>query len=230
MKQIVILIPSRDRNHKIERLYKLWFEYIDNSITTDCVIVLDEDNEHTYTRLPNFKYEVVKSNRQRGITFPINQAAKKYCDEYEYVGFWGDDHRPNTLNWNSIMYEKLNANKPYSMVYANDLLQGARIPTEVIMDSLYIQKLGYMVHPTIQHLYSDNYWMFLGKYMNNIHYLPDVVIEHEHYTCGKSEKDALYTELNSPNLYNADRIAYINITNCKLFKEKLKQLLKLKNI
>jgi hypothetical protein len=225
MKQIAILIPSRDRNHKIERLYKLWFEFIDDSITTDCIIVLDEDNEHTYTRMPNFKYEVVKSNGTRGITFPINQAATKYCEEYEYIGFWGDDHRPNTPNWNSIMYEKLNATKPYSMVYGNDLLQGAKIPTEIIMDSLYIKKLGYMVYPTIRHLYSDDYWMFLGKYMNNIHYLPDVIIEHEHYSCGKSEKDALYAELNNFKIDNDDKHAYIKITKCNLFKNKLNQML-----
>ena len=39
MKHIAILIPSRDRNAKIERLNKLWFEYIDDTITTDCIII-----------------------------------------------------------------------------------------------------------------------------------------------------------------------------------------------
>lgn len=225
MKKIAILIPSRDRNAKIERLHKLWFEYIDESITTDCIIVLDEDNEHTYVRMPNFIYEVVKSNGTRGVTFPINQAAIKYCNEYEYIGFWGDDHRPNTKNWNSIMYETLNTNKPYSMVYANDLLQGATIATEIIMDSLYIKNLGHMIEPTIQHLYSDNYWMYLGNYMNNLHYLPDVIIEHEHFSNGKAAIDEMYKQLNNPERIKDDEAAYNIIINCDLLKNKLNKML-----
>ena len=92
--------------------------------------------------MPNFIYEVVKSNGTRGATYPLNQVATKYCNEYEYIGFWGDDHRPNTKNWNSIMYETLNSNKPYAMAYADDLIQGANLPTEIIMDSLYIKEFG----------------------------------------------------------------------------------------
>ena len=72
MKQIAILIPSRNRNDKIKRLHNLWFEYIDKSIITDCIIILDEDNEHTYTRMPGFIYEIVKSNGKRDVTLPIN--------------------------------------------------------------------------------------------------------------------------------------------------------------
>jgi hypothetical protein len=225
MKKIAILIPSRDRNHKIERLNNLWFEYIDNSIITDCIIVLDEDNEHTYTRMPGFIYHIVKSNGSRGIVYPLNQAANTFCNEYEYIGFWGDDHRPNTKNWNSIMYSTLNDNKPYSMVYGNDLLQGENLPTEIIIDSLYIKKFGYMIHPSIQHLYSDDLLLYMGKYMNNIHYLKDVIIEHEHYMVGKSAPDAMYYAVNGHIILEKDKAAYETIKNSAEFNNKLDELL-----
>jgi len=192
--------------------------------------VLDEDNEHTYPRLPGFIYEVVKTNGKRGITFPLNQAAIKYCNEYEFIGFWGDDHRPNTQSWNVSMYELLNNKKPYSMAYANDLLQGEKLATQIIIDSLYIRKLGYFVHPSIQHLYGDDFLMYIGRKMNNIHYLANVIIEHEHYTAGKAPQDSLYLELNSSVQFSEGEKNYKNIINSPVFNEQLNQLNQLKNV
>ena len=60
MKKIAIIIPSRERSHKIKKLHSLWFNTLDEKISTDCIIALDEDNECTYERLPNFIYEIVK--------------------------------------------------------------------------------------------------------------------------------------------------------------------------
>lgn len=201
MKKIAMIIPTRERNHKMRKLHHFWFQTIDESISTDCIIVLDEDNESTYERLPNFIYEVVKPHpeNKRGVTYPLNQAAIKLCDKYEYIGFMGDDHYPKTKNWNSIMYEKLNNNKPYSMIYANDLYQCINLPTQIIIDSLYIKFFGHMIDPSIPHLFCDNYWLYIGRYLNNIHYLDDVIIEHEHYTNFKSAKDDLYVKLSLTN-------------------------------
>lgn len=225
MRNIAILIPSRDRNHKIKKLHSVWFNYLDPNITTDCIVILDEDNEHIYERMPGFIYEVVKTNGKRGVTYPVNQAANKYCNDYEYIGFWGDDHMPKTKNWNSLMYRVLHSNKPYAMAYANDLLQGSKLATEIIIDSLYIKNLGYMIHPDIQHLYCDDFWMYIGKYMNNIHYLDNVIIEHQHYSCGKSDEDSLYRELNTSERYRDDGIIYDRIINSEDFTSQLSQLI-----
>ena len=230
MKKIAILIPTRNRNHKIENLKKFWDAFTDKSIETDCILVLDEDNEGTYTRIPGFIYEVVKTNGKRGVTFPLNQAAKKYCNEYEYIGFWGDDHCPQTKGWNVEMYNVLNTNKPFSMVYANDLLQKANLPTEIIMDSLFIKYLGNMIDDKIQHLYSDDYWLYIGKYIKNIHYLDNVIIEHQHYTANKSQIDEMYTELNTPTMYDNDHRSYQTIINSQEFKNKLNTILKIKEL
>jgi hypothetical protein len=81
-----------------------------------------------------------------------------------------------------------------------------------------------MIHPDIQHLYSDNFWMYIGKYINNIHYLDDVIIEHEHYCCGKSFQDDMYKELNSNELFTQDNNAYNNIINSEELHSKLKQI------
>ena len=221
IKKIAIFIPTRDRNHKIERLHKFWFDYTNPSVETDCIIVLDEDNEHTYTRMPGFIYKVVKSNGVRGMTFPLNEAVKHYCDLYECVGFWGDDHCPQTKGWNVEMYNAVNKNMPFSMAYANDLLQCEMLPTEILMDSRFVKHLGGMVPPELQHLYVDDYWMHLGRCLQNIHYLADVIIEHEHYSANKSDADNMYLELNNGTMYSKDCNAYHHVINSQDFADKL---------
>jgi hypothetical protein len=101
-----------------------------------------------------------------------------------------------------MMYESLQKNAPFSMVYGNDLLQGSRLCTEVVMDARYIQQLGYMAHPDFTHLFIDDVWMYMGRRKNNIHYLENVVIEHLHYTNQKAEVDDLYL------INNTDTVSY----------------------
>jgi GDP-L-fucose synthase len=224
-KQVAILIPTRNRSAKIERIHKFWLENTSNKIITDCIIILDDDDEMNYKRLPNFIYEVVKSNGKRGMVYPLNYVASKYFEKYDYIGFWGDDHVPKTKDWNLKMYNILNKNKPYSMVYGNDLLQGKNLPTEIIIDSSFIKDIGNMVDPLLTHLYVDDYWLFIGNYINNIHYLDDVIIEHEHYSANKSSKDEMYTILNDDQMCSKDCEIFNIIKNSEILKTQLNKII-----
>lgn len=226
MKQIAIIIPTRERNHKIKKLHEQWFKMLDPNVTTDCVIVLDSDNEETYERLPGFIYYVVNSNPNgsKGAVYPLNEIANKIYEEYEYLGFWGDDHYPQTQNWNSIMYEVLCKNSPYSMVYCDDLIQGANLPTEIIMDSLFIEEFKFMAHPSLTHLYCDDIWKYTGQQIENLHYIPHVIIEHLHYCVGKSEKDNMYQINNSHECFAVNSGIYHSIIQNQDFNNKLQEI------
>ena len=199
--KIAIIIPTRERSHKITALHKVWFSLINPNCKTDCIIVLDEDDQHTYPRLDGFIYKVVPTSGTKGLTFPLNLAAVEVCKNYEYTGFWGDDNFPRTANWNSIMYNVLIQKSPYAIGYGNDLYQKANLPTTVIMDSRYIRKLGWMAHPSFPHLYTDDFWKFMGNYMGNLNYMEDVIIEHLHYSLGKSTFDNIYAVINTHESY-----------------------------
>jgi hypothetical protein len=99
-------------------------------------------------------------------------------------------------------------------VYGNDLLQGANLPTAVFMTSDIIRALGWMVPPSLQHLYVDDSWRDLGRSAACLQYLPDVVIEHVHpFALGadhrpKAELDDGYRRVNAPGVYAADEAAY----------------------
>jgi hypothetical protein len=226
MKQIAIIIPTRERNNKIKFLHQQWFNMLDPNITTDCIIVLDSDNEETYERLPGFIYHVVPPNPSgaKGAVFPLNEIANLVHKDYEYLGFWGDDHYPQTPNWNSIMYEILCKNAPYAMVYADDLIQGVNLPTEIIMDSLFIEEFKYMAHPSLTHLFCDDVWKYTGQQIENLHYIPHVVIEHLHYCVGKSENDSMYQINNSPDCFVTNGSVYNFIIENHDFNNKLQEI------
>jgi len=226
MKSIAIIIPTRERNHKIKKLHEQWFTMLDPIVTTDCIIVLDTDNEASYERLPGFIYHIVNLNPNgtKGAVFPLNEIANKIYKDYEYLGFWGDDHYPQTQNWNSIMYDVLCKNAPYAMVYGDDLIQHERIPTEIIMDSLFIEEFKYMAHPSLTHLYCDDLWKYTGQQIQNLHYLPNVIIEHLHYCVGKSENDEMYKINNSNECDNINCNVYHSIIQNQEFNNKLYEI------
>jgi hypothetical protein len=117
----------------------------------------------------------------------------------------GDDHRPRTAGWDENI---LDASTPWSVVYGNDLFQGANIPTAVFIGSGLIRNLGYFNPPGLQHLYLDNSWKLYGEALGTLQYLPEVVIEHVHFLNGKAPKDALYAEVNAGSMYDHDRAAF----------------------
>jgi hypothetical protein len=119
----------------------------------------------------------------------------------------GDDHRIRTKNWDSIIYEQIK-NINFSIAYGNDLIQMERLPTAVIMDSKIIQRLTYMSPPSLTHLFLDNFWKDLGDRLQTLRYFPEVIIEHMHYSTGKSDKDLMYEEVNSKEMTKKDRSAY----------------------
>ena len=223
-KEIAIIIPTRERSHKIQNLHKTWFELLDTTITTDCIIVLDEDNQDTYPRLDGFIYHVVNTTGIRGVTYPLNIIANKICDEYEFIGFIGDDHIPRTKNWNKDAYNVLCENRPLSMIYCNDLLQGKNLSTHIIMDSNYIKCMGFMGPPCFTHLYVDNFWMELGKEFDNIHYLANVIIEHLHYSTNKAPSDNLYSILNSSEYYSKGEKIFKEYMSSQEYKMLIKKL------
>jgi hypothetical protein len=220
MKNIAIIIPTRSRPSNIQRLHEQWFRITDTSISTDCIIVLDNDNEAEYPRLEGFRYIVVH-NTVRGVVNPLNQAAIQVCNEYEYLGFWGDDHFPQTTNWNSQFYNSLKSKGKYAMVYGDDGIQGQNLPTHIVMDSLIVRRLGYMGHPEFRHLYLDDFWKYIGNYFGTLIYMSEVKIEHKHYCVGKAPMDELY-ELNNSNIaFQNGRESYYKVINSPDFQNTL---------
>ena len=111
-------------------------------------------------------------------------------NDYKYLSFMGDDHRPRTKGWDVFLTDPLK-NK-IGVSYGNDLLQGKNIPTAVVLSSEIVRELGFMVPPVLRHFFFDNYWKDLGTGIDRLHYMDDVIIEHMHPLNNKSSGDETY--------------------------------------
>ena len=169
---------------------------------SDLMFAIDEDDADSYPRIDGVLYEV---NPRMGMNGTLNYVATKYADKYKYIAFMGDDHRVRTFGWDLVMAERIGS---LGVAYGNDLIQGQALPTSVMMSSKIIKAIGYMAPPKQKHMYLDNFWLDLGTRLNAIHYLEDVIIEHLHFSVGKSDMDSSYQETNDSAIYNADKVAY----------------------
>jgi len=198
-KDVLVIVPTRGRPDASVEFHK---EFLAKSMISDLMFAIDEDDADSYSRIEGVLYEV---NPRMGMNGTLNYVATKYADKYKYIAFMGDDHRVRTFGWDIVMTEKMGS---LGVAYGNDLIQGQALPTAVLMSSNIIKAIGYMAPPKQKHMYLDNFWLDLGTRLNAIHYLEDVIIEHLHFSVGKSDMDSSYQETNDSAIYNADKVAY----------------------
>jgi hypothetical protein len=217
---VLVIVPSRSRPDSCVEFAEAFFEH---STRSDLVFVLDDDDPMPYPRLDGVKYEVLPHLR---FVSKMNVAATKYVDHYRYLAFLGDDTRIRTPAWDRTLVEEIE-DLPTGIAYGNDLLQGPALPTALLMKSDIVRVLGFMFLPGLVHLYVDNVWRDLGMALGSLRYRDDVIIEHLHFTAGKSEVDAIYQEGNSSDMYARDHAAYLAYIRSRLELDvaKLKLLL-----
>jgi hypothetical protein len=179
----------------------------------DLIYVIDQDDmefkayeadlhhrpEVTTVTMPEWKPLVPK----------LNQVADLVSQNYNAVGFLGDDHLPRTPMWaHQLVAQHAMSNKP-RIVYGQDGFQDRRLCTWWSMDSRIIRALnGRMVPADVQHLYCDNSIMVLGNEAGCLTYLESVLIEHMHPIAGKADTDAQYQRVNRRQQYVRDETAF----------------------
>jgi hypothetical protein len=205
---LTMLVPTRGRPGNLARL---WQAFVETCIEqTTLVALVDNDDP----QLPG--YQAVADRLQGEPLFrmhvgprlrlgpTLNVAAPKWALRSDAVGFMGDDHLPRTVGWDGRYLAALDR-LGTGLVYGNDRIQGAALPTQVAMTSDVILATGHMVPPGAVHLWLDNAWLALGRELDAITYLPDVIVEHLHPIAGQAEWDAGYAEANTDERSDADR-------------------------
>lgn len=202
MRDLLVIVPSRGRPDVFKDFCKSFFQTSHGF--ADLLIGLDDDD--VSYNIPDYGDRVlVETNPRLRLGGTLNLLASKYADKYRHLGFMGDDHRPRTIGWDQLYVEALDKIDNAGMVFGNDLIWGPGLPTQIAMHSDIVSRLGYMVPPGMIHMYLDNFWLELGKHLNTIQYLPDVVIEHLHPSAGKGVWTPQYEETNNPEVFNHDR-------------------------
>jgi hypothetical protein len=201
-----VFVPTRGRPAKAVELELQVRKTIRATTTVVFVVDADDPLRDAYTSL-ELTTLVVPAARD-GMVAALNRAWESYVvGEQTAVAFMGDDHRPRTDGWDAAYLAALNE-LGTGLVYGNDLVHGAALPTQVAMTSDIPRALGYMAPPVLSHLYVDNFWHELGSTLDRVRYLADVVVEHMHPLVGKAADDEGYRRVNAPDRHAADRAAF----------------------
>lgn len=212
MPDLVVIVPSRGRPAAVAALDAAFRETC--VADTRIVLALDADDPDRggYFAVQGDPLTRVSAaylqpaTPESTMVSALNLAADDHARGFA-VGFMGDDHRPRTKGWDQQYLDALRE-LGTGIVYGNDLLQGANLPTQVAMTADIVRRLGYMAPPQLRHMYVDNFWRDLGRAVGCIRYLPNVVVEHLHPIAGKAKWDPGYMRVNDPRVYESDAAAY----------------------
>ena len=203
--KMCVVVPSRGRPENADRLAKA---FIDTNTEADLYFIVDNDDPRWVEYTNHDRYKVLPAdNKTGGCAASLNTGAVYLLDVskfpfYDYFVFMGDDHLPRTEGWHKAFMEALAHNT--GIVYGDDLLQGANLPTAFGMSRDLVNELRGMTFPGCIHLFFDNFVKQLGLDLDYLKYLPNVIIEHLHPVAGKAEMDEGYARVNQPKWYEQD--------------------------
>jgi hypothetical protein len=205
MNKSVILLPSRGRSHRIDECLE---SLLENTVASDIIVCLDEDDAASYSRVNGVEYHVGPKPTRIGLNEKLNRMLPLIVDKYDYIMWAADDTVAKTHGWDARLVAAIQ-NIPLGISYPNDLLQGKNLPSNgTCFDSRIPRTLGYLAPPTLFHLYMDNFWRLLGTELGTLVYCEDIILEHNHFVNKKAPLDTTYKTINSQQMYSLDSSAF----------------------
>jgi predicted O-methyltransferase YrrM len=219
MPDLAILVPTRGRPENIRKVISAW-DFTNAWDHADLILVADADDPEiqgyrdvvALTKHPDTEEELVKlaiMDEWQPMVHKLNLVADVYAQTRGYfaLGFAGDDHLPQTINW-AKRYLTVLRELGTGMVYGDDGYQGRKLSTEWAVTSDVVRALGRMVPAPVEHMYCDNSMMDLFGAAGALKHLPEIRIEHMHPVAGKAERDEQYDRVNHRDQFSKDRRSY----------------------
>lgn len=187
--KIAILCTTKKRKQRLLDVYNSLVLNQENNNNYDFYSVIDE-NDRSYDDILDIT-KIYVDNKKSGLVYPTNQAFLKL--EKKYLGYMliGDDCIVKTKNWDKILINLLKK-KEWCIAYTNDLLRRECLPINFVISYKLAEQLNFLAYPKLRHMFVDTYWRELGEYLDCLYYLPNVIIEHMHYTNNKANIDETY--------------------------------------
>ncbi len=202
MPSLLMIVPSRGRPANLDKLVEAW--RTTTSGDADLVVALDDDDPQLYHYNAHRVAMVTVGARQSFVAW-LNELAVGHADRYRFIGTMGDDHRPRTPGWDQLLCTAL-SEMGTGVAYGDDLATAPVLPSAAVLTSDIVASLGFVVPPVLAHHGSELFLRALGEGLGRSLFLPEVVLEHVHYSSGKSSIDHTYLECASE--LDADRARY----------------------
>ena len=198
MIKISLLLPSRGRPKKFNRLISSINKTTFDLSSIELISIHDNDDESFYEiefKKCKFKNIQIKSE-QSSMGFYNSECLKKSSGES--IILINDDVIFKTKNWDKLVNNlALKHKDSIYLGYGNDLFKGSKLPTfpilnraliELIKDPYPVEYKGAFIDT---HL-NDLFQIIRKKYQDRFEYLEKFIIEHLHYRTGKSKVDEIY--------------------------------------
>lgn len=204
MVEMLLIVPSRGRPTSVTRFISSIIETSGDN-PPHVLFAVDSDDEklddyvEAFKNTPVWVSMTVKPRVRLAASW--NDAAVSAASSFDILGFFGDDNVFRTNGWRDRIESAI---QPGGIVYGNDTVHGANLPTAAFLDSKIVSTLGRMTAPGMVHLYLDNVWQAWGRGTGKFIYLDDVIIEHVHPIKGAAPWDETYAEANSDEMYTVD--------------------------
>lgn len=200
MRDLLVITPSRGRPDGMKRLAQA----IAATATAQTDLYLATDNDDPGSTDGGMAAAEALGSRVRWTHGPrqtliewTNQIALAEAPNYRALASFGDDHVPRTPGWDTKMLALLDE-KGAGIAYPDDgnprnFTTGPMV-TAPVMSSAIVSALGWMCYPPLIHFYADNVWEDLGRDADCLWWMPEIKIDHLHYTVTGAAPDATYGE------------------------------------
>lgn len=232
MYNISLLCPTRNRPDGLERMWNSAIECASEPDKIELVLYIDDDDQSSILKSKDLtskfgdQINITIGKRGEEIYSNLHNIC---CSKARSDIFFGsaDDLIFRTENWDSIAIEKFsNIEDKIGFVFPNDGHWGEELGTHGFFHRRWYQALGYLSPPVFTVDYSDNYVADISRDVGRYIYMSEVLIEHMHWTFGKSAFDQTAKEAhirrhqtNNAALYQSSEVLKIKERDIKKLKE-----------
>lgn len=203
--KICYILASRERPVKLFGTLDNIREF-SNSSNYQVILKVDSDdrsmnNDSVKTKLSNYPEVVVKWGRSQSKVHAFNRSNEEAQHSDIIVGM-SDDMRFIRKGFDDIIRYHIS---PDRFLHFPDSYKKASVCTMSIMDKVYFNRTGLIYNDVYISLWCDNEATETAKLLDCYEYVPVQIFEHNHYSNGLSERDALY---NRNNTWRIDKQTY----------------------
>lgn len=132
-----------------------------------------------------------------GKRLPLSEYYNEIPLNLEWYGFISDDIVPKTLYWDTRLIEVAGSD-------GMAVPSGGNGTPHFVLGGDLVRETGWLCLPGLDRIYIDTVWGNIAKKRNVLRYVPEVVLEHHHFSNGKALFDKTYKKFNKAN----DRLIY----------------------
>jgi len=186
---ISILLPSRRRSVQLERMVNSLRDTC--SVFPEIVVYIDEDDTTSIEKAQTLDIKTIIGPRLM-FTDYWNKCYEKSTGDILMMA--ADDLIFRTKDWDKSVEEAFSQYKDrVVLVYGDDKDIKMQVPSHPFIHRRWAETVGYFSPPYFT-CGSCDYWLYeIAKFLGRKHFVHSVV-EHMHYTAGKSLMDETYWE------------------------------------